>query len=177
MERSRPVPGAGSVLQYLGFSKGTSFSELCWHQWQNGENSWDYVLSILEGRSEPDNGPYRVGLLKARERWRIIKTRHALLSKLARLELTPGQVQRIANPDQRAASGIDATEKDLVANPYILSECDLGSADSDPVALETVDHGLRPEGDAAVFPDADEISHDDGVGFGRLVLRFSRSRK
>ena len=157
-----PFPGAGSVLQYLGFSKGTSFQRTVLAPMaKRGENSWDYVLSILEGRVEPDKGTYRTGLLKARERWRVLKTRHALLSKLARLELTPGQVQRIANPDQRAASGIDATEKDLVANPYILSECDLGSADSDPVALETVDHGLRPEGDAAVFPDADEISHDD----------------
>ncbi|MBI4589955.1 MAG: AAA family ATPase [Candidatus Rokubacteria bacterium] len=157
-----PFPGAGSVLQYLGFSKGTSFQRaVIASMAKQGENPWDYVLSILEGRVEPDGGPYKAGLLKARERWGLLKSRQALLSKLARFELSPGQVQRIANPDQRAASGIDATEEALVGNPYILAESDLGAVDSDPVALETIDHGLRPEGNAALFPDDDEVSHDD----------------
>jgi len=157
-----PFPGAGSVLQYLGFSKGTSFQRTVLAPMaKKGENPWDYVLSILQGKVDPDKGPYRAGLLKARERWAVLKSRQTLLSKLARLELTPSQVERIANPDKRAASGIDATEDELVGNPYILSESDLGAVDSDPVALETVDHGMWPEGDAALFPDADEVSHDD----------------
>ena len=157
-----PFPGAGSVLQYLGFSKGTSFQRtVLTPMAKKAENPWDYVLSILEGRTEPDAGPYRAGLLKARERWGVLKSRQALLSKLARFELTSGQVQRIANPDQRAASGIDATEDALVANPYILFESDLGAVGSDPVALETIDHGLRPAGNAALFHDDDEVSHDD----------------
>ena len=157
-----PFPGAGSVLQYLGFSKGTSFQRtVLTPMAKEAKNPWDYVLSILEGRIEPDGGPYQAGLLKARERWGALKSRQALLSKFARFELTPGQVQRIANSDRRAASGIDATEDELVANPYILFESDLGAVGSDPVALETIDHGLRPEGDAALFPDDDEVSHDD----------------
>ena len=98
----------------------------------------------------PDAGPYRVGLLRARERWGALKSGQSLLSALARFELTPAQVRRIANPDQRAASGIDATEDALVANPYILCESDLGALGSDPVALETIDHGLRPVGAAAL---------------------------
>ena len=157
-----PFPGAGSVLQYLGFSKATSFQRAVLTPIaKQAENPWDYVLSILNGRTEPNSGPYRAGLLKARERWGILKSRQALLSKLARFELTTAQVRRIANPDERAASGIDATEDALVVNPYIVSESDLGAVSSDPVALETVDHGLRPAGDAALFPDEDEVSHDD----------------
>ena len=157
-----PFPGAGSVLQYLGFSKGTSFQRaVLTPMAKQAENPWEYVLSILEGRTEPDGGPYRAGLLKARERWCVLKSRRALLSKLARFELTPAQIRRIANPDQRAASGVDATEDALVVNPYIVSESDLGAMGSDPVALETIDHGLRPAGDAALFPDDDEVSQDD----------------
>jgi len=157
-----PFPGVGSVLQYLGFSKGTSFQRaVLTPMAKQAENPWDYVLSILEGSTEPDWEPYRTGLLKARERWGILKSRQALLSKLARFELTPHQVCRIANPDQRAASGIDATEDALVVNPYIVCESDLGAVGSDPVALETIDHGLRPSADAALFPDDDEVSHDD----------------
>jgi len=157
-----PFPGAGSVLQYLGFSKGTSFQRTVLAPMaKQAENPWDYVLAVLEGRSEPEEGPYRAGLLKARERWGVLHSRHALLSVLARFELSPGQVERIANPDQRFASGIDATEDALVANPYILCERDLGAMGSDPVALETIDHGVRPEGNAALFPDDEEVSHDD----------------
>ena len=157
-----PFPGAGSVLQFLGFSKGTSFQRtVLTPMAKQAKNPWDYVLSILQGRTEPDGGPYRAGLLKARERWGIVKSRQALLSKLARFELTTAQVQRIANPDQRATSGIDTTEDTLVANPYILSERDLGARGSDPVALETIDHGLRPDANAALFPDDDEVSQDD----------------
>ncbi|HDP94685.1 MAG TPA: hypothetical protein ENN40_04910 [Candidatus Aminicenantes bacterium] len=157
-----PFPGAGSVLQYLGFSKGTSFQRTVLAPMAGqGKNPWEFVLAILDGKIEPDKGPYKAGLLKARDRWGLLKSRHALLTKLARFEFLPDQVQRIANPDQRAASGIDATEDDLVANPYILAESDLGTVDSDPVALETVDHGLRPEGNAALFADDDEVAHDD----------------
>ena len=157
-----PFPGAGSVLQYLGFSKGTSFQRAVLAPMAaRAENPWDYALSILEGRTEPDGGPYRTGLLKARDRWNLLKSRQTLLSKLARFELSLAQVRRIADRDQRAASGIDATEEALVANPYIISESDLGAIGSDPVALETIDHGLRPVGDAALFPADDDVSHDD----------------
>ena len=156
-----PFPGTGSVLQYLGCTKGATFQRsVLVPMARNGENPWDYVLSILDGRTEPDQS-YRDGLTKAREKWGNLKSRHALLSKLARLELTPEQIERIANQDQRKASGIDAEVATLVANPYILCEQDLGTARSEPVALETIDHGLRPEGDAALFPDDDEVTHDD----------------
>jgi len=157
-----PFPGAGSVLQYLGCSKGTSFQRAVLAPMANkGENSWDHVLSILDGATEPAPGPYESGLAKARERWGVLESRQALLSKLARFELTPDQVERIANPDQRAKSGIAAGEEALVSNPYILCESDLGTAESEPVALETIDHGLRPTGNAALFPDDDKVAHDD----------------
>lgn len=157
-----PFPGAGSVLEAVGFSKGTSFQRTVLAPMaRRGENPWDFVLSILDGRTEPEGGPYREGLLRARKRWSLLKSRQALLSKLARFELTAGQVRRIADPDERAASGIAATESALVANPYVLCESDLGTAHSDPVALETIDHGLRPEGNAALFQEGDEVVQDD----------------
>ncbi|MGB8582458.1 MAG: hypothetical protein WCD47_16675, partial [Candidatus Sulfotelmatobacter sp.] len=84
-----------------------------------------------------------------------------LLSMLARLELSPLQVERVANPDSRLASGISASDEQLVANPYLLSEMDQGDAESDPIALETVDRGMRPEGAAARFIDKTEICVQD----------------
>ena len=158
-----PFPGTGSVLRYLGFSKGISFQRTVLAPMAgNGKNPWSYILGILDGKIEPEEPSYRMGLRKAGERWRLLgKSRRELLSTLARFELSHDQVERIADPDRRAESGLEATEDELVANPYILSESDLGTANSDPVALETVDHGLMPHGDAAVFPDNNEMLHDD----------------
>ena len=175
-------PGAGSVLQYLGFSKGTSFQRtVLTPMGQGGVNPWNYVVSILEGEIEPESGPYKAGLMKAKEKWRVYKSRHSLLSKLTRFELSPNQVERIANSDLRAISGIDATHDELVANAYILPESDLGTAESDAIALETIDHGLRPEGNAGLFPDNDEVSHDDRrrvpCCWGRSASRCRRQRR
>jgi len=157
-----PFPGIGSVLQYLGFSKGIAFQRsILAPMAKKGGNLWEYVLAILEGREEPAEGPYKKGLIKAKERWTIIKTRHKLLAKLARFELSPDQVRRIADPKERQISGIEATEKELVANPYIIAESDLGTIKSSAIALEIIDHGMRPQGDAALFPDEDEVSQDD----------------
>ena len=157
-----PFPGLGSVLQYLGFSKGTAYHRLVLAPMaKKGTNPCEHVTAVLEGRRKPEPGPYQQGLLKAREQWAVRRSRQALLAKLARFELTPDQVKRIANPDLRCESGIHATDEEIVANPYILSERDLGTEDSQPVSLETIDHGMRPEGDAALFPDEDEVSHDD----------------
>jgi exodeoxyribonuclease V alpha subunit len=157
-----PFPGLGSVLQYLGFAKGTAYHRIVLAPLAKKRvNPWEYVLAILEGRSEPAHEPYKDGLLAARQRWSVLKSRHSLLAKLARFELSPDQVERIANPDLRFASGIMASETDLVANSYIIAESDIGGRESEPVALETIDHGMRPQGDAALFPDEDDVSQDD----------------
>ena len=67
-----PFPGAGSVLQYLGCSSGTSFQRtmLAPMMKEANKNPWDYVTSILEGTTM---GPkhYRAELVKASERWNI----------------------------------------------------------------------------------------------------------
>ena len=155
-------PGAGSVLQYLGFSKGVSFqrTELA-SMVRRGENPWAYVRAMLEGKIEPKNKIYKPGLLRARDRWRLLKRRQELLSKLAQFEISAMQVERIVNPDQRRTSGIDSTEEELVENPYIISERDVGTKDSRPIALETIDHGLRSGESSGHFGGSDEMLHDD----------------
>ena len=80
-----------------------------------------------------------------------MEPRRRLLSLLARLELTPQQVVRIANPDKRSSCGISASDEQLIANPYLLSEMDQGDGESDLIALEIVDRAMRPEGAAARF--------------------------
>jgi exodeoxyribonuclease V alpha subunit len=47
-------PGVGSVLQYLGFEKGTAYHRaVLMPLAKQGVNIWEHVASLLEGRSEP----------------------------------------------------------------------------------------------------------------------------
>ena len=50
-----------------------------------------------------------------------------LLAQLVKFELTLDQVVRIADPTARAEAAIAATEKELVANPYLICETDQGT--------------------------------------------------
>ncbi|MBA2244937.1 MAG: AAA family ATPase [Gemmatimonadetes bacterium] len=155
-------PGIGSVLQYLGCEKGAAFHRLVLAPMaRRGEDPWKHVTAILDGRAEPTHPEYRTGLLRAREQWSKLRNRHRLLSTLVRFELSPEQVERISNPDLRVRSGIDASESEIVANPYLLAESDFGTLKSPPIGLEAIDHGMLPEGDAALFPGDDFVAHDD----------------
>jgi hypothetical protein len=159
-----PFPGIGSVLQYLGCESGTAFQrEVLVPLLNKGDDAWEYVKAILESRRKCEQQRYTKALKEAGERWMAYKEpRRRLLSMLVRLELTPQQVERVANPDKRSNSGISATDEQLVANPYLLSEMDQSDGESDVIVLETVDRAMRPEGSAARFIDkADICVRDD----------------
>jgi exodeoxyribonuclease V alpha subunit len=158
-----PFPGIGSVLQYLGCESGTAFQrQILVPMLDKGENAWDHVLSILEGRRACDDKRYAKALKQAGERWSAYQEpRRKLLAQLARFELSPAQVKRVANPDLRAKCGIDGQDGALVANPYLLCEMDRGDGKSDLIALETIDRGMRPEGAAARFIDRTEVCVQD----------------
>lgn len=160
-----PFPGIGSVLQYLGFARGTAFHRIELHDFvRKNQNPWTYVQDLLEGRAVPP-AEYAADLAPVCLRWQALKRNPAridLLNRLVRFELTPEQVRRVCDPDDRPKAGIAADDEALIANPYLISELDLGSATSDPVTLDVVDHGMLPEGDAALFIPRNEIAaHDD----------------
>ena len=159
-----PFPGIGSVLHYLGCDSGTSFQrQVLLPLLHKGENAWQYVLAILEGRRPCDEKLYAAALNQAAQRWIAYKEpRRSLLSLMTRFELSPAQVARVANPDKRAGAGIDASDEQLLANPYLICEMDQGDGAPDVIALDTIDRGMRPEGAAAQFADKGEIcAHDD----------------
>lgn len=159
-----PFPGAGSVLQFLGVDVGTAFhKQVLMPRIKKGENAWEYLLSILEGRQECEEKEYAKPMKQAVERWAAYRSsRRKLLSLLVRFELTPMQVKRIVDTNERTNAGINATDDELVENPFLISEMDQGGPDRDIISLEVIDRGMRPEGDAAIFLLADEIiSQDD----------------
>ena len=158
-----PYPGIGSVLQHLGCAQGTTFQRVALRgHVKAGDDLWTYVRSFLEGRQQPPMGIYHEGLCAARDRWKgLPPSRHSLLDTLVRFELTPAQVERVANPDSRRRAGITASVEDIIENPYVISEQDQGWKDSHAIALETVDHGMRPEWTGSCDGEPGPIAQDD----------------
>ena len=157
-------PGTGSVLQYLGFRRGTAYHRLCLTPLETkGEDIFDYINTILAGDRIPEEPEYRRELEEAAIRWRALpESREVLLRLLCRFELSPEQVHRIANPDARVKAGIKSTDQELIDNPYLIYEQDQGATDSEPVALEVIDHGLRPEHGLIWAKDKSiAVAHDD----------------
>ncbi len=167
-----PYPGIGSVLQYLGFAQGTAFQRIELRDFvKNGKDPWAYVRGILDGKqAAPQN--YRDAFTSAQLRWRAFgrkPIRQELIDTLVRFELTTEQIRRICDPDERTNAGINATEEAIIANPYIICESDLGTATSDPVSLDSIDRGVFPEGNFALFIPRERIILQDDTRRVRAV--------
>jgi exodeoxyribonuclease V alpha subunit len=155
-------PGLGSVLRYLGCMQGHSYHATVLRDLEkSGKNPWKYILEIFQGRLDAPAGQYREGLIIAAKQWRSIPSRHKLLAALVGYELTTDQVRGVANEDLRESRGIVASVPNIIDNPYLLYEQDKGDEHSEPIGLETIDQGMWPEGDAALFSSRQRIAHDD----------------
>lgn len=140
-----PLPGIGAVLRSLGMERGIAFqrAELSDPSLSRQE-LWEKADALLDGRRQPeDEGAFYDGIKRARQRWRGLPTeRRQLLATLARFELSVDQIVRVDEPRKRSRCGIEATESEIVANPYLLFEQDEGTAESPRIGLDTVDRGV-----------------------------------
>jgi len=155
-------PGIGSVLQYLGFRRGTLFQRVELASKQKTINVWELIKSILD--DEVDNGfdDYKKDFAVAQKKWNILPAdEKTLLDRLVRFELSVQQVKRVMHSDSRVLAGIKFSSAELVENPYLICESDLGDRDSDPISVSQIDNGMRPLGDAAVYRLDDDVSEDD----------------
>jgi hypothetical protein len=155
-------PGIGSVLRYLGCVQGHAFHATFLRDMERKhEDPWSYVLAILDGRIQSLPDEYRDGLQAAAKSWRSMPSRHRLIDTLVRFELTTRQVEGVANEDERGKRGIAARADKIIENPYLLCEQDKGDEVSEPIGLETIDQGMWPEGDAALFRSGEAVVHND----------------
>ena len=74
---------------------------------------------------------------------RLADERRALLQLLGRCAISEDQAQRFYDTTARADAGIEASDAELLRNPYLLFERDRRSAD--PIAFGAVDRGLFPD--------------------------------
>lgn len=144
-------PGLGSALSAFGFEWGFQHGSLLAYEVDlvrerlgDEENSWRLVDKVMEDPSRLDSPV--AGLLdpNLRSGWRrLSKDRRALLQLLSRCAISGDQALRIYDATKRSEARIEATDEQILANPYLLFEKDRRSPD--PIAFGAIDRGLFPE--------------------------------
>lgn len=143
-------PGLGSALSAFGFEWGFRHGSLLAYEIEllrernGGGNPWLLVDEVMDN-------PARLGgqiaaLLSAslRKGWKTLTPeRRALIELLGRCAISEDQARRIYDATERRKTRIEASDRDLLANPYLLFELDRRSVE--PIAFGAVDRGLFPD--------------------------------
>lgn len=144
-----PFPGLGPVLEALGMRLGTALAlELRSSGTVKADaDPWPTVDAILRGKQKPPQPAYAEDLKAIRETWiDLPDERRALLKLLSRFALTTEQALRWFDPKERAkGTTAKVTDEELLANPYRMSEVDLGDRNDSPVSVGIIDRGLLPD--------------------------------
>lgn len=167
-------PGIPSVLQFLGAKNPVTFHrDVVVPRERQGEDAWSVALDYLEGRAIAPV-PHVTSLLTAAGKWRVEPpARRDLLALLARMSVTPTQVERVVHPIKRAEAGVDLSEEALVANPYAIAELDRGGEESEPIGFSQVDHAMLPAAGSVARVEA--VSVDDDRRVRALLVDSLRS--
>jgi ATP-dependent exoDNAse (exonuclease V), alpha subunit - helicase superfamily I member len=142
-------PGAGAVLEALGLRLATS---LMLDLWRDGalkpnESPWSLLDALLSGRRNAPRPEYEADLAAFRRTWlSLTDQRRAVVELLSRFALTTAAAKRWLDPGLRAkATDRSISDDDILANPYLIAEADLGDWNDPPVSLITIDRGLLPD--------------------------------
>ena len=171
-------PGTGSVLEYLEMSKGTIYQyEVLQQVSKKGKDPIKHLLAVLE-KKKPAETKFKKDLETASREWlELPESRKKLLTTLCLFGLTKEQVERVSNPKLRKDAGIFTKEdEEIVENPYLISEQDIGGKDSAPIGFEQIDNGMIPPPDAAkTWKNHEEISPNDKRRVRALLVDVLKS--
>ena len=143
-------PGLGSALTAFGYEWGFQHGSLLAYEIDllreriGGGDPWSLVDEIMDDPVK-FGGPVAKFLTNGlRKGWkRLTEERRALLQLLGRCAMSEDQALRMYDITARVDAGIDASDAELLRNPYLLFEHDRRAAD--PIAFGTVDRGLFPD--------------------------------
>jgi ATP-dependent exoDNAse (exonuclease V) alpha subunit len=147
-------PGLGPALEALGMRLGTALSHELVSAGHVGpdEDPWNVVDSLLTGQSSLSLPQYEADLRAISSTWNgLSEERRTLLRLLSRFALTCDQAKRWFDSAKRdKATRISVSDCQILNNPYLICEMDLGDEGDRPVAMGTLDRGLMPESTLAV---------------------------
>ena len=167
-------PGLGSALSAFGYEWGFQHGSLLAYEIEimrerQGETDpWRLLDAVMETPSGLDGPIAKLLAPSLRKGWtRLAPERRALLQLLSRCTVSEGQALRVYDTTERKRTGIEATDAELLANPYLLFEQDRRSPDA--ITFGAVDRGLFPDDVIRERFPVPEPSHVDDPADGRRV--------
>jgi AAA domain/UvrD-like helicase C-terminal domain len=146
-------PGLGSVLEALGMRLGTALALELFASGDLTANAdpWPLIDRLIQDDKPPPANAYAADLAAVRSTWiNLPETRRALLKLLSRFALSPTQADQWFDPRKRKHAVRSAIEdEEILANPYVISELDLGDGKEFPVSIGVIDRGVLPDAEIA----------------------------
>jgi hypothetical protein len=143
-------PGLGSALSAFGYEWGFQHGSLLAYEIEllrerQGESDpWRLVDAVMDDPTRLGGPTARLLSAGLRKGWKHLRTdRRALLELIARCAISETQALRYYDATARADAGIEASDAELLTNPYLLFECDRRMPDR--VSFGAVDRGLFPD--------------------------------
>ena len=143
-------PGLGSALSAFGFEWGFQHGNLLAYEIEllcerrGGGDHWALLDAVMEDPKKLDSPVAKLLTDGLRKGWlRLADERRALLQLLGRCAISEDQALRMYDATARADAGVEASDAELVLNPYLLFESDRRA--TDPIAFGEVDRGMFPD--------------------------------
>lgn len=167
-------PGLGPVLQAAGLPMAISLVHHLDSVDPNfQQDPWRAVSRVLDGAVPPPHARFAQEIDAFAKEWLHLTNspeRTRLARTLSRLALNIDQARRWWSQGSRLeTTGIHIDDSKVISNPYVLSEYDKGTRDSDSVTFATVDRSVV--GDTA---SASNVSGNDPRRFRAAVVAVLR---
>jgi hypothetical protein len=154
-----PCPGLGAALHAFGVDQSTLVARRLEPLIPENGDPWEIVARAMEDPHAVLPGLQQQFGINLRRKWKVLDDqRRALLKLVSRFALTPDQAERWYQPDLRDSAGINCSDSEILANPYLLYEGDRYAPD--PISVRTVDHGAFP---ADIVRDAHPLPSPSGM--------------
>ncbi len=167
-----PFPGLGAVLSSFGLSRGLFVAHAL--QERAGENAdpWQAVDAAFRDPTATLPKELRRDLKELAPTWKgLSKQRRSTLRLLSRFELTADQAAYLYDEGSRADQGWNATDRELLQNPYRIYEGTRHAPDG--VHLLTIDRGVFPEDTVRLLHPLDEPSQLESAVDVRRIRAFT----
>ncbi|MGH4015559.1 MAG: ATP-dependent DNA helicase [Pseudonocardiaceae bacterium] len=166
-EARGPCPGLGAALTAFGIREGVLLTFAAQSRLGDNEDPWPLIDQWLRNPASEPEAATRVSGTMSKAWSRISEERRSLLRLLSRFDLTVDQATRLYQETERAKAGIQLSDSDLLANPYLLYEKDRFVVE--PIAVGAVDRGVFPADRVRSVHPLPEPSHVDDPVDGRRL--------
>lgn len=140
-----PCPGLGAALSSFGLEFGTFIARAVAERVGENGDPWPLIDKVFADPKKHLPAPLAgsIGETMCKKWEKLPAQRRALLKLLSRFEISSDQAKGLYVSEERAKTGIDVTDAEILNDPYLIYE--LTRLGDDPVSVWTVDRGVFPD--------------------------------